>query len=329
MKKTVSNLLMGVNIVIVLLLLIASLVMIFMANTQQKGIFNYQIKIICDKKTDDKIGKNCLVFVKPNDTSKLNKGSYLLYTVDGISQIIMADAVNDNIISYTDKNGEALSLDTTSKEFGGRITFSNSFLGSLLSIFSNKENLSLTFILIGGVFIISMLSLIILYAIHMRKKASSHDEELECHEEMKLFDEDDDEDEADSDYVFGKDDFTTSKSIAIYDENPIDITDKPKALTFPYNVLEIEVAEEICFTVLDDEYIHDYAKTEDLLAQKRNFEKVFLTDAKEVATPPYYLLDDDVPSIDSLMSSIDTQFGFINNEDEVRDMDIKIFTPNK
>ncbi len=325
MRKTVSNLLTGVNIVIVLLLLIASSIMIFMANTQQKGVLSYQAKLISGEKLDNKIGENCLIFVKPNDGLKLDKGSYLLHTIDGISKIIIVDEVDGNIISFNDKNGETTTLDTTTHEYGGRVTFSSNLLGGLLVNFTTKENVSLSFILIGGIFIISMLLLIILYAIHMRKMALEGDLGLGYTEDMKVFD----EDEEDADYVFGQYDLPDTEDIEIHLETKTDAPNIPMETTLSPTVCEVEIDKESIASEFVDEYIHDFARAEDILAQKHNFESIFSKAVKEVATPPYYLRDDDVPSIDSLMNSIDTQFGFFNNEDKVQDEDINIFSSNK
>lgn len=285
MKKTISKILVIVNILVVAFLLVVSSVVLSMANTDQNELFGYQAKIVTGEKANAAIGEKCFVLLDPNPTQKNAEDHQLLYTLDHISYIITAIDKDGNLIFYTDWAGERQALDITTAEYGGVVVFSSNFLGNLLFGIAKNGNISLKFILIGGLFIISLLILFIIYAVHLQKRRSQRGSSTEYKEKMRLFDDDQPiEYEPDENFLFQAEGLI---------EAPIEVP--------------VEQPVEIIF-ISDEE--PQLEKTEQTLAQIEKCREFFLfqKETEEPIEPPSDLLDEDVPSIDSLMGLIDSQF---------------------
>lgn len=313
-----------VNSVVIFVLLIITAMLLFVANSQNKELFGKQIRLVESKGQDGEANGKCLVFVLPQDFNKLSVGDYFLYSAGGVPSIAKAEAIENNTVTYSISEGDMtgqLSLSDTvqSDKYIGKITYKSNFFGEFFFAIASKETISLTFILIFGVFVLSMLSLVISYLIYTKKKYSVAIDEAQAPKQEET-------EQADPEILPA--DYEEDKVLAELAEVSKQFTQDflkieqtqselvfDKALAPQKNPTDIE--EELANSNRVEEIVSEAAR----LKQQQSYQKAFEEVIKKPPAAPYYLSDEDVPSIESIMASIDKQFS------EDNDDDVKIFIP--
>lgn len=274
MKKYLSKPLVITNIIVIVILLVASTAMIITTNTKNGNLFNYEAKLVVSKngeKIDNKIGDKCLVITKLENINNFKNGDYILYEIEENLSISKIDSVNSNSITYIDKNGKKQTLDIDLKKQHPKITLSSNFLGTIIYSIAGKENVSLTYILIVGIFIISMLSLAIIYTSHMKKILLSKKKEKQSNKETDLSNSDNSTPEDEKphlQYVFEE----SKVDLSINEENETKDIDKKETLS----------CKMLSNTNTDNSKVDEPTFSQDNVK------------------------NDDTPSIDSLIEEIDT-----------------------
>lgn len=299
MKKQ-AKILTIINAAVILLLLIISAIMFFMVGSSSKNIFGQQVKLVVGETLDDEIGEACLVFVKPKDASELAVGGYFIYTSNEMEFIAKADSVENNIISYTDTAGETATISAASEEYGGKITSKSNFWGEIFASIAGEENISLSFIFIGGIFIISMLSLVIIYVVNTRSQVrGSLDEENNTEELLKA------EVTIDEESLILETGAEISAPLPpaallsdeVTQNSDVVISIDEEELLFPQPVINVTEFKDF-----------DKVDFEEIMSEIADYEKLFDKPQRQTAEPIYQLTEENVPSIDSLLARIDEQF---------------------
>ena len=288
MKKTTSKLLMILNIVVVLFLMIASLSMLFLTHSHQ----NYQLQLITNTSATGN-SEVRLALLKTGNTQDIQKDNIVLINVNDSIQIATVDRLEDTEIHCFNDFNEQFTVSIDSSDYIGTIILSNNLLGQLISSIADENTISLKYVIIVGVFVLSLLVLMLLYLLYRRKLLLIKEQGAE---EMQLFD----EDESSSDY----DEYVFGESLDDDVEPNIQIEEVLDEHQFCKNLQTIRVDDESVPPIQD-----------------------LTTTSQDSTIPLYYLLDDDVPELDSLLSSIDHEFNRTKNWKQYEDIDIRIFPP--
>lgn len=172
MKKVISRILVVLNCILILLFLLLSGAMLLLSFTPAQGIGGYFPLLFSPAN-----GTNTELMLLTQKEGSLKESAQILLRQDGEAQIITVGQIEENYIYYDDGDGSLSSVDLETSGYQGVIIFRNGFLGGILRVVAAPEHAALSYLCIGGAFILCAGGLFLAYFLSKRANASFLEDE--------------------------------------------------------------------------------------------------------------------------------------------------------
>lgn len=179
MKKIISRIFLSLNILLVILMILASGIMLFVKNNNPPTAFGTSFYIIENSVEDGKV--SVLVGVKKQSYNKA--GDMLLIGDEKLASLKKVEKAEGENIYLAD---EKEPITVNDSQYIGTVTFRNEFWGKVFAFASNEQNFSLILLIIGAAFIFLLIILVLTFALTSRKYVDENDNLDNEHQQIEM-----------------------------------------------------------------------------------------------------------------------------------------------